>query len=129
MDSVLKQMLKRQKNIYLNNNIAKLFIKGSLNNTIINIFIKKKMVFCKSCGNSHIKGAQRHSLYATQLLLENIKTKLDTYNIKKLQIFFKGINFKNYYILKNLNTYKIIKISNITSLPHNGCKLKKQKRR
>jgi ribosomal protein S11 len=123
-------MLKQQKKLYkLKNNIAKLVIKCSFNNTIINMLIDNKMIICQACGNKTIKGAQRHSLYATQILLESIKFKLNEYNITQLKIYFKGITFKNYYIIKQLSNYKILKISNITNLPHNGCKLKKKKRR
>jgi ribosomal protein S11 len=123
-------MLKQQKNYYQITNInATLFIKSTFNNIIINLYIQNKMIFCKSCGNKLIKGSQRHTLYAVQLLIENLKDKLYYYKIKNLKIYFKGISYKNYYIIKNLFNFKIQKIINLTNLPHNGCKLKKKKRR
>jgi small subunit ribosomal protein S11 len=123
-------MLKQQKNYHLiKNKTAILLIQSSFNNIIINIIVNNKMISCKSCGNKTIKGAQRHSLYAIQVLLEDIKKKLNSLNIKFLKIYFKGINFKNYHIIKQLFNFKILKIINITNTPHNGCRLSKKKRR
>lgn len=126
-----KRMQKQPKSYFSLNKkkYTKLYILSTFNNVILNLYYKNKMIFVKSCGTKVIKGAQRHNLHAVQNLIDLLKKKLNYYKIKQIIIYLKGINYKNYYIIKNLYNYKIIKLVNLTNLPHNGCKLKKKKRR
>lgn len=129
MDNVQKQMLKLQNTYLVKNKLITLYIKSTFNNVIINLYENKKMIFCCSCGTKTITGFQRHNLYAVQILLDKLKEKLKSLHIKSLTVYFRGINYKNYYIIKSLFFLKIKRIVNLTSLPHNGCKAKNKKRR
>lgn len=129
MVNVQKQMLKLQNTYLIKNKILTLYIKSTFNNVIINLYDNKKMIFCCSCGTKTITGFHRHNLYAVQVLIDKIKEKVKQLNYTSIIIYFKGINYKNYYIIKSLFFLKIKRIINLTSTPHNGCKLKNKKRR
>lgn len=108
-----------------------LYIQCNIKNTIISL-TKLNGEVLKQWSTKSLKKTKfkKNSLYNIQFIVYQINYYIKTKEIKKLNIFFKGIGSARYNILKNLK--KNIKIGFIidqTIQPFNGCRQKKIKRR
>ncbi len=111
--------------------IFSLHVKCSIKNTIISLVTPNQCVLkqwsTKSLKKTELK---KNNPYNIQLIINRINRTLFIKKIRHLNIFLKGYGIARYYIVKNLN--RKIKISNIinkNTIPFNGCRQKKKKRR
>ena len=122
-------MLKKTKqNLILSN----LHIKCSLKNTLISL-TKENGNVLKQWSTKSLKKTKfkKNTPYNVQLIVYQINQYIKIKKIKKLNIHFNGTGLGRYNILRNLQKKKI-KIGYIfdkTSIPFNGCRQKKIKRR
>jgi ribosomal protein S11 len=111
--------------------IGFLFISSTKNNTFVSINTQNKnTMFTYSLGqankinkNGNITLHTFFNEYFSLFLLKN--------NIRKIKILFKGgSNTLRRQLIKNLTTYsiQILSLKDYSKTPHNGCKLKTQKR-
>lgn len=121
-------------NIKQKNNIitANLYIKASLKNTIISL-TKINGNVLKQWSTKSLKKTKfkKNTPYNVQLITYNINQFIKTKKIQKLNIYLNGTGLGRYNVLKNFKK-KNIKINYIfdrTSIPFNGCRQKKMKRR
>lgn len=120
---------KKNKNLLV---LANLHIKCTLKNTIISL-TKNTGEVLKQWSTKSLKKTKfkKNTPYNVQLIIYKINKYIQLKKIKKLNILFKGTGLGRYNILKNLKKKKI-KIGYIfdkTSMPFNGCRIKKMKRR
>lgn len=132
-------MILKKKNKKLNKKINSLiptfgniYIKANFKNTIISLTTLEGNVL-KQWSTKSLKKKQhkKNTPYNLQLIASKINKYIIKLKINRLNIFIKGFGFGRYYIVKNINQKKI-KIKTIfdkTSIPFNGCRKKKQKRR
>ncbi len=121
-------------NKYKNKNVlflANLHIKCNLKNTIISL-TKNNGDLLKQWSTKSLKKTKfkKNTPYNVQLIVYQINQYLILKKIKKINIYIKGTGLGRFNILKNLK--KNIKIGFIfdkTSIPFNGCRQKKMKRR
>jgi small subunit ribosomal protein S11 len=111
--------------------IAIVNIFSTSNNTIINISdIYNKTLLFGSGGLLGIKGSRRSTSYAGQTIAIVLGKKLLSLGVKYIYIKLRGFgkgrynSVKSFYILG----FNIINISDVTSLPFNGCKPSKRRR-
>lgn len=108
----------------------KVFIKTSVNNTIISTLNFKKNHIL-SCGHLGFEGAKRGSTYAAQKLGEEIGRLI--YAQKEHQnviVILRGIKKGKRNTIQGLKKkLKIRKVIDKTSPSHNGCRPRKKKRR
>jgi small subunit ribosomal protein S11 len=101
------------------------------NNILINISdIYGKTLFVGSGGLLGIKGSRRSTSYAGEALANVLGKKLFTLGIKYIYIKLKGFGKGRYPSVKGFSTlgFNILNISDVTSLPFNGCKSSKKRR-
>lgn len=111
--------------------IAIVNIFSTSNNTIINISDTcGKTLFFGSGGLLGIKGSRRSTSYAGQAIASVVGKKLLGLGVRYIYIKLKGFGKGRYSSLKSFFVlgFNIINISDVTSLPFNGCKPSKKRR-
>lgn len=120
---------KKNKNLLV---LANLHINCNLKNTIISL-TKNTGEVLKQWSTKSLKKTKfkKNTPYNVQLIVYKINKYIQLKKIHKLNIHLNGTGLGRYNILKNLKKRKI-KIGYIfdkTSIPFNGCRSKKMKRR
>ena len=109
-----------------------LHIKSSLKNTIISL-TKLNGNLLQQWSTKSLKKTKfkKNTPYNVQLITYKINQYLKIKKIKKINIYLNGTGLGRYNVLKNLKkkNLKIGYIFDKTSLPFNGCRKKKMKRR
>lgn len=120
---------KKKKNLLV---LAKLHIKCTFKNTIISL-TKNTGEVLKQWSTKSLKKKKfkKNTPYNVQLIVYKINKYIQLKKIKKLNVYLKGTGLGRYNILRNLRKkkIKIISIFDTTSIPFNGCRIKKMKRR
>ncbi len=107
------------------------YIRASYNNTIITITEPSGDVIAWStAGANGFKGARKSTPYAAQVAAENAVEKAKLYGAEKVNVFVKGVGPGREQAVRGLNSagLQILSISDVTPVPHNGCRPKKQRR-
>lgn len=110
---------------------GKAFIQSSFNNTIITITdLNGNMIAWSSAGSNGFKGAKKATPYAAQVSAEAAVNKALLYGLEKLQVFVKGIGAGREQAVRGLNAggISIESITDVTPVPHNGCRPRKSRR-
>lgn len=120
---------KKNKNLLV---LVNLHIKCTLKNTIISL-TKNTGEVLKQWSTKSLKKSKfkKNTPYNVQLIVYKINKYIQLKKIRKINIHLNGTGLGRYNILKNLKKRKI-KIGYIfdkTSIPFNGCRIKKMKRR
>lgn len=125
---IIKKDFKINKN-FNENILVRIF--NTFNNTIINITdYFGKTIYWTSAGISGLKGKKKSSPYSSQLAGEVIGKNLLKWGFKTVNILIKGLGPGRDSSIKGIfnSGIKILSISDVTPLPHNGCRLRKPKR-
>ncbi|MFC1655544.1 30S ribosomal protein S11 [Patescibacteria group bacterium] len=107
------------------------YIQASYNNTIITITEPSGDVIAWStAGANGFKGARKSTPYAAQVAAESAVEKAKLYGAEKVRVFVKGVGSGREQAVRGLNSagLQILSISDMTPVPHNGCRPKKQRR-
>ncbi len=115
---------------------VKVYVYTTFNNTIITVTnVLGNVIAWSSSGCCKFKGSRKNTPHAASLVAKKILEKLSLLlknNLsKQLQssVFVKGPGFGAESVIRVLSTFFVIKdISNITGIPHNGCRPKKMRR-
>lgn len=112
--------------------LAHIYIQCALKNTIFSLTNSDGQLY-KQWSSKSLKKTdlKKNTPYNIQLITSRIKKYIFSKKIRFIKIFIKGNGTGRYNVIQNLNTkrFKIIYIFDQTSLPFNGCRQKKQKRR
>lgn len=106
-------------------------IHATFNNTIITISNKRGETLCwASAGNSGFKGSRKSTPFAAQMAAENCARRAFEIGIKQLRVKIKGPGPGRESAVRALNAqgFEISSISDITPIPHNGCRPPKRRR-
>ena len=123
---LIKSKIHRKKNL-----IAIVNIFSTSNNILINISdIYNKTLLFGSGGLLGIKGSRRSTSYAGQTIAIVLGKKLSSLGVKYIYIKLRGFGKGRYNSVKSFYVlgFNIINISDVTSLPFNGCKPSKRRR-
>ncbi|PPR44339.1 MAG: 30S ribosomal protein S11 [Alphaproteobacteria bacterium MarineAlpha5_Bin11] len=123
---ILKKKKEKRKVI---NGIA--HIVSSFNNTIITISDEQGNTLAwSSAGTKGFKGSRKSTPFAAQVAAEDAGTKAKDFGLKNLKIEVSGPGSGRESALRSLQSigYNISSIKDITPIPHNGCRPKKQRR-
>jgi small subunit ribosomal protein S11 len=124
-------MLIKSKTLKKKNLVAIVNILSTSNNTIINISdIYNRTLFFGSGGLLGIKGSRRSTSYAGQAMANVLGKKLFSLGIKYIYVKLKGFGKGRFTSIKGFSIlgFNILSISDVTSLPFNGCKPPKKRR-
>lgn len=106
-------------------------IKASFNNTIVTITEPGGDVIAwGTSGASGFKGTRKSTPYAAQVAAENAAEKAKAFGLEQVDVFVKGVGPGREQAIRGLNNagLNVISIADVTPLPHNGCRPRKQRR-
>jgi small subunit ribosomal protein S11 len=107
-------------------------IHASFNNTIVTITDPSGNTLCwASSGSSGFKGSRKSTPFAAQLAAQNAaRTARDEFNLREVEVFVKGPGPGRESSIRSLQAAGLIvrAITDITPLPHNGCRPPKKRR-
>ena len=106
-------------------------INASFNNTIISISDNSGNVVCWStAGGSGFKGSRKSTPFAAQVAAERAGNAALEYGMQNLEVFVKGPGPGREAAVRALNAvgYRITNITDVTPIPHNGCRPPKKRR-
>lgn len=107
-------------------------INASFNNTLITVTDRQgNALVWGSAGAAGFKGSRESTPFAAQVAAEKVGTiARDEYGVKVLIVFVKGPGPGRESALRAFVAlgFKIIEITDVTGLPHNGCRPRKKRR-
>lgn len=109
--------------------IAHIF--ASFNNTIVTITDRQgNTLSWATSGGSGFRGSRKSTPFAAQVAAERAGEVAKEYGLKTLDVRVKGPGPGRESAVRALNAvgYKITNISDVTPLPHNGCRPPKRRR-
>jgi small subunit ribosomal protein S11 len=108
-----------------------IYILSSYNNTIISLTNKRGEVLAwTSAGAIGFKGTRKATPFAASKVAEAIGQKAKRIGVAKIKIFVKGVGSGRESALRSFGnqSFEVTAIEDITPLPHNGCRPRKQRR-
>jgi len=106
-------------------------IKASFNNTIITITdTVGNTVVWTTGGAVGFKGSRKSTPYAAQVAAEEAARRAGEHGIRKLDVIVSGTGSGRDTAVRTLQNMgmEVTGVRDITPMPHNGCRLKKQRR-
>ena len=106
-------------------------IHATFNNTIVTISDRHGDTLCwASAGNSGFKGSRKSTPFAAQMAAETCGKKAQEMGVKQLEVKVDGPGPGRESAVRALNALgmEIHSISDITPIPHNGCRPPKRRR-
>lgn len=106
-------------------------VHASFNNTIITITDRQgNALSWATAGGAGFKGSRKSTPFAAQVAAENAGKMALEYGVKNLEVRIKGPGPGRESSVRALNSlgFKITSISDVTPVPHNGCRPPKKRR-
>ncbi|MEX2353688.1 MAG: 30S ribosomal protein S11 [Gammaproteobacteria bacterium] len=106
-------------------------IHASFNNTIITISDRQGNTLCwATSGGSGFRGSRKSTPFAAQVAALAAGEKAQEFGLKNLEVNIKGPGPGRESAVRALNTlgFKITNITDVTPVPHNGCRPPKRRR-
>ncbi len=106
-------------------------VHASFNNTIITISDRQGNVLSwATCGGSGFRGSRKSTPFAAQVAADKAGRKAQEFGLKTLDVRVKGPGPGRDSSIRALNAlgYEISSITDVTSIPHNGCRPAKRRR-
>ncbi|CAA6823224.1 MAG: SSU ribosomal protein S11p (S14e) [uncultured Thiotrichaceae bacterium] len=106
-------------------------INASFNNTIVTITDRQGNALAwATSGGSGFRGSRKSTPFAAQVAAERAGNAAKDYGLKNLDVEVKGPGPGRESAIRALNNagYKITNITDVTPIPHNGCRPPKKRR-
>jgi len=106
-------------------------VHASFNNTIIMITDRQGNALCwATSGGSGFRGSRKSTPFAAQVAAEHAGNAAKEYGVKALDVRVKGPGPGRESAVRSLNNvgFKIGSITDVTPIPHNGCRPPKRRR-
>ncbi len=106
-------------------------IHATFNNTIITITDRKGDTLCwATSGGSGFRGSRKSTPFAAQVAAERAGTEAQEYGLKTVDVRIKGPGPGRESSVRALNNIgiRVNSITDITPIPHNGCRPPKRRR-
>lgn len=107
-------------------------IHASFNNTIVTITDVQGSTLCwASSGSAGFKGSRKSTPFAAQLAAQSAaQTARSEYSVREVDVFVKGPGPGRESSIRSLQAagLTVLSITDITPLPHNGCRPPKKRR-
>jgi small subunit ribosomal protein S11 len=118
---------KEKKSVYEGN----VYIQATFNNTIITITdLQGNALSWASSGGLGFKGAKKSTPFAAQSVTETAVQRAVSYGIREVHVYVKGPGVGRESAIRSLGSLglKVKSISDVTPIPHNGCRPRKTRR-
>jgi len=106
-------------------------IHASFNNTIVTITDRQgNALSWATAGGSGFRGSRKSTPFAAQVAAERAGKVAQEFGLKNIEVFVKGPGPGRESAIRALNAagYKITNITDVTPIPHNGCRPPKKRR-
>lgn len=106
-------------------------IYATFNNTIITITDRQGNALAwATAGGSGFRGSRKSTPFAAQVAAEKAGTRARDFGMKNLDVLVKGPGPGRDSAVRSLNNvgFKIMNITDVTPIPHNGCRPPKRRR-
>lgn len=106
-------------------------IHASFNNTIVTITDRQgNSLAWATSGGSGFRGSRKSTPFAAQVASQKACETAKEYGLKNLEVFIRGPGPGRESAIRALNAagYKITNITDVTPVPHNGCRPPKRRR-
>ncbi len=106
-------------------------IHASFNNTIITITDREgNTLSWATSGGSGFRGSRKSTPFAAQIASQKAGEAAIVFGLEHLEVFIKGPGPGRESAVRALNTvgFKITNITDVTPIPHNGCRPPKRRR-
>ncbi len=122
--AVAKQTVKRQ--------VARgrIYVQATFNNTIVTITDEQgNALTWGSSGNAGFSGSRKSTPYAATVTVEKAVEKSKDYGIKSMDVYIKGPGPGRDAVLRVIRSkgIRVSMIADVTPIPHNGTKPRKQR--
>ena len=126
-----KKKTKTKKKRLRNITTGVVHILATFNNTIVTITDSQgNTVVWSSCGSCGFKGSKKSTPFAAQITAKNAAKKAIEQGFKDVEIFVKGPGSGRESAIRAIQAagLRISAISDLTPIPHNGCRPPKRRR-
>ena len=126
-----KPSTKSRKRVKKNVSDAVAHIHASFNNTIITITDRQgNALTWATAGGSGFRGSRKSTPFAAQVASERAARAAQEFGVKNVDVFVKGPGPGRESAVRALNMvgFKINNITDVTPIPHNGCRPPKKRR-
>ena len=128
---MVKTAIKSRKRIKRNVLDGIAHIHASFNNTIITITDREgNTLSWATSGGSGFRGSRKSTPFAAQIASQKAGEAAKEFGLENLEVFIKGPGPGRESAVRALNTvgFKITNITDVTPIPHNGCRPPKRRR-
>jgi small subunit ribosomal protein S11 len=111
--------------------IGKAFVNASFNNLIVTLTNNAGQVISwSSAGKMGFKGSKKNTPYAAQMASQDAAKVAYDLGLRKVKVYIKGPGAGRESAIRTLHTsgIEVTEITDITPLPHNGCRPPKRRR-
>jgi small subunit ribosomal protein S11 len=106
-------------------------VNASFNNTIVTITDRQGNTLCwATAGGSGFRGSRKSTPFAAQVAAERAGEAAKEYGLKNVEVMVRGPGPGRESAVRALhnNGYKVTSITDVTPIPHNGCRPPKKRR-
>ncbi len=106
-------------------------VHASFNNTIVTFTDRQGNALCwATSGGSGFRGSRKSTPYAAQIATERASSVAKEYGMKSVVVLIHGPGPGRESTIRELisQEFKIVEITDVTGIPHNGCKPPKKRR-
>ncbi|MBU1992694.1 MAG: 30S ribosomal protein S11 [Patescibacteria group bacterium] len=107
------------------------YVKSTYNNTLVTITeLNGEVIAWASAGSCGFRGTRKATPYAAQVTAETAVGKAKAYGMERAHIFVQGVGSGREQAVRGLHSagLNIESLTDITPVPHNGCRKKKKRR-
>lgn len=107
------------------------YIQATFNNTLVTITDPQGNVIAWSSAGAHgFRGSRKSTPYAAQVTAENAARKAMEHGVRQVDVFVKGPGSGRESAIRSLQQagVTVLSITDVTPIPHNGCRPPKRRR-
>lgn len=107
------------------------YITATFNNTLVTITDQKGQVITwGSAGTAGFKGTRKSTPFAATTSVKNVADKIKNLGLRSLDVFVKGPGMGRDAAVRAIRSagLQIASLSDVTPMPHNGCRPRKRRR-
>lgn len=126
-----KRKDKAKKRVVIVEPVGQVHIRASFNNIIISITNNQGQVISwGSAGKMGFKGSKKNTPYAAQMASQNCAQVAYDAGMRKAEVFVKGPGSGRESAIRTVQStgIEVTSITDVTPLPHNGCRPPKRRR-